>query len=158
MARVFQLSWFKQAKKLPVREIRRKSGFHSLQLTSRAGRWGFRSHASFDKGVLGWNGKSDFHTLCLGYGTQAAKTPTPLVEVKTSANLPEDRSSPSMFGTQSEISISSTSKTPLAIFEAGGSLRNCTIPPASRIEEPRTRWHALQRRTPARSAPAFSPQ
>jgi hypothetical protein len=89
MARVFQLSWFKQAKKLPVREIRRKSGFHSLQLTSRAGRWGFRSHASFDKGVLGWNGKSDFHTLCQGYGSIFARTPTRWLKAKTSPTVVE---------------------------------------------------------------------
>jgi hypothetical protein len=84
MARVLQLSWFKWAKRLPVRGIRRKSGFHSLQLTSRAGRWGFRRDASFDKGVLGWNGKSDFHTLWQGYGSRFARTPTRWLKAKTS--------------------------------------------------------------------------
>jgi len=56
---------------------------HPLDFILGVGYWVLASA----KGVLWWKGISDFHALCRGYGTQVAKTPPPLVEVKTSASL-----------------------------------------------------------------------
>ena len=81
MARVFQLSWFKQAKKLPVRGIR----LSVIAMTSRASRFSARKDSRFGKGVLGWK-KISTRRCVSRQRVPSCKNAYPLAEVNTSAN------------------------------------------------------------------------
>jgi hypothetical protein len=48
------------------------------------------------KGFLGWKEISNFHPVCRSYGTQVAKTPTPLADVNTFADSTDGGSDSSL--------------------------------------------------------------